>query len=108
MLITLSSAAHGGPPAASVLGLEPLLVFLRQCRPDAVSLLPPPGPDDLPNGAALLAIKNRLEQEGLRAVGGCWRVPHEAPVEDPGWQVQSLFGARALVAALGEAGVEPL
>jgi sugar phosphate isomerase/epimerase len=108
MLITIPASAHGTQATASVLDLEPLLSYCRQCRPDAVSLLPPTGPDDLPNGAALLAMKGRLEAEGLRVVAGAWEVPASAPVGDAGWQTESLFEARAVVGALGEAGVAPL
>jgi sugar phosphate isomerase/epimerase len=108
MWITVPASAPGGPELTSVLDLEPLLAYARQCRPDAVSLMPPPGADDLPNGAALAALKDRLEKEGLRVVAGCWEVPSGAPFLDPAWQAQTLFELRALVTALGEAGVEPL
>jgi sugar phosphate isomerase/epimerase len=105
MYIAVPANAHGGPEPASVLTLEPLLAFARECRPDALALMPPVGPDDQPNGAALYAMHDRLEQDGFRVIGGCLEVPPDAPVEDPGWQIQNLFEARALVAALGEGGV---
>ena len=108
MLITIPGHAHGRRDAGSVLDLEPLLTFTRQCRPDAVSLMPPMGADDQPNGAALLAMKNRLEEEGLRVVAGCWKVDPNAPVMDAAWQLEGAFEARGVVAALGEAGVGPL
>lgn len=108
MLITIPATAEGGIATTSVLDLEPLLAYVRQCRPDALSLMPPTGPDDLPNGAALLTIKNRLEAEGLGVVAGTWEIPAKAPVGDPGWQLQQLFDARWLTAALGEAGVDLL
>lgn len=106
MLITLPATCLG--PLTSVLDLEPLLVFARQCRPDCVSLLPPTGPDDLPNAAGLQAIADRLLAEGLRPVGGVWTVPAAAPVTEPGWMAQASFELRALAAALGEARVQPL
>lgn len=108
MLITIPAAAAGAAGATSVLDLEPLIAYCRQCRPDAVVLMPPIGQDDLPNGAALLTMRNRLEAEGLQTVGGSWRVPADAPVDDPAWEMETLFTARALVAALGEAGVDLL
>jgi len=108
MLITLPASAHGHADAASVLDLEPFLEFARQCRPDAVSLMPPLGADDQPNGAALLAIRDRLEAQGIGVVGGAWEVPEDAPVLAPAWQAQTGFEVRALIAALGEAGVQPL
>jgi hypothetical protein len=107
MLIALPASA-AGHPAASVLDLEPLLAFVHDARPDAVRLMPPTGPDDLPNGAALAAIRSRLEAEGVRAVAGDWVIGPDAPVLDDSWQTEALFAARALVAALGEAGVDPL
>ncbi|HTE19384.1 MAG TPA: hypothetical protein VK689_13500 [Armatimonadota bacterium] len=108
MLITLPASAHGEAAPTSVLDLEPLIAYARQCRADAVSLMPPPGADDLPNAAALLAMKNSLEASGLQVVGGSWRVAENAPVSAPAWQAETLFEARALVAAIGEAGVDPL
>src|SRR5688572_29804913 len=108
MLITLPASAHGDASATSVLDLEPLIAYTRQCRPDAVTLMPPDGQDDLPNGAALLTMKNRLQAEGLQVVGGSWVVEADAPIDDPGWELETLFAARALVAALGEAGVDCL
>jgi sugar phosphate isomerase/epimerase len=108
MLITIPGTAAGRADATSVLDLEPLLLYARRCRPDAVSLMPPVGADDQPNGAALLTMKDRLAAEGLAVVAGCLEIPEDAPVQDPAWQAQSLFEARALVAALGEAGVGPL
>src|SRR5579862_1270803 len=108
MLIAVPPTACGFPAATSVLELEPLLAFVRQCRPDAVSLLPPVGADDLPAGAALAAMKERLEDEGLRVVPGCWEIPARAPVADEGWQAEAVFDGRALLAALGEAAAEPL
>jgi len=108
MLITIPAAADGGASTSSVLDLEPLLTYVRQVRPDAVSLMPPPGADDLPNGAALLTIKNRLETEGLGVIGATWDIPADAPLLDPGWQMQQLFEVRSLIAALGEAGIDLL
>jgi hypothetical protein len=107
MLITIPASAGGAVPT-SVLALEPLLDFAGQCRPDAVSLMPPIGPDDQPNGAALSAMKERLENAGLQVVAGTWETPADAPVADPGWQTEQAFEARALLSALGEAGVGPL
>jgi sugar phosphate isomerase/epimerase len=91
-----------------VLDLESLLELLRQCRPDAVSLMPPPGPDDLPNCPALLAMKTQLESEGVTTVPGAWRIQPSDAVHDTAWRAQALFETRALVAALGEAGTSPL
>jgi len=108
MLITIPAALPGSPPPKSVLDLEPLFDLLRQCRPDAVSLMPSLGPDDLPNGPALAAIRSRLEAEGIAAVPGSWRVHATDPVADPSWRVQSLFEIRAQIAALGEAAMSPL
>ena len=108
MQITIPALGPGGAAPISVLDLEPLLELLRQCRPDAVSLLPPGGPDDLPNGPALLAIKNHLEREGIATVPGAWRVGPADPVSDLAWRTQTLFEVRALLAALGEAGTTPL
>lgn len=108
MQITVPTFTHGTLGAVSVLELEPFLHFARQCRPDAVSLMPPLGADDQPNAAALLAIKGRLEEEQMKAHAGVLLIEREAPVLSPAWQTQNLFEARALVAALGEASVEPL
>ncbi len=108
MTIAVPASAAGGAAPLSILTLEPLLSFLRDVRPDAVSLLPPPGPDDQPNGAALIAVRERLEQEGFWTVGGTWRIPPDVPVEDAGWRVAAQFEVGALVAALGEAGISPL
>jgi hypothetical protein len=108
MLITVPGTAHGAAAPTSILDLEPLLTFVRGCRPDAVSLLPPCGADDLPNGAALLPIKNRLAEEGLKLAADTWEIPVGAPVLDPSWQMQQLFEARWLLAALGEAGIDLL
>lgn len=82
--------------------------LLRQCGPDAVSLMPPDGPDDLPNGPALMAMKNCLAAEGVGVVPGAWRVSAQDPVDLTSWRTQTLFEIRALVAALGEAAVSPL
>lgn len=108
MLITIPAALPGTPSPKSVLDLEPLFDLLRQCRPDAVSLMPSLGPDDLPNGPALAAIRSRLEAEGIAAVPGSWRVSASDPVTDPSWRLQSLFDLRAQIAALGEASMSPL
>ena len=108
MQITIPAALPGNPPPKSVLDMEPLFELLRQCRPDAVSLMPSLGPDDLPNGPALAAIRSRLEAEGIAAVPGSWRVHPTDPVNDPSWRVQSLFDIRAQIAALGEAAMSPL
>jgi sugar phosphate isomerase/epimerase len=108
MLITIPAALPGSPSPRSVLDLEPLFDLLRQCRPDAVSLMPSLGPDDLPNGPALAAIKHRLEAEGITAVPGSWRVHPADPVDDPAWKLQSLFDIRAQIAALEEASMSPL
>jgi hypothetical protein len=108
MLITIPAALPGSPSPRSVLDLEPLFDLLRQCRPDAVSLMPTLGPDDLPNGPALAAIKSRLEAEGITAVPGSWRVHPGDPVQDPSWRLQSLFDIRAQIAALEEAAMSPL
>ena len=70
--------------------------------------MPPLGADDQPNGAALIAMKDRLEAEGIRVAAGAWEVPEDAPVLAPAWQAEAGFEARALIAALGEAGVQPL
>lgn len=108
MLITIPAALPGSPSPKSVLDLEALFDLMRQCRPDAVSLMPSLGPDDLPNGPALAAIKSRLEAEGITAVPGSWRVHPGDPVEDPSWKLQSLFDIRAQIAALEEAAMSPL
>lgn len=108
MLITVPASAHGSSDAASVLDLEPFLAWARQCHPDAVSLMPPLGPDDQPNGAALLAMRDRLDAEGIRVVAGTLEIPEDAPVLTPGWQMELQFEARALIASLGEADVAPL
>lgn len=108
MLITIPSDVLGGEPVSSVLDLEPLLEFARQCRPDAVSLMPPIGADDQPNGAALCAMKDRLDREGIRTVPGWWEPAAVQSSASAAWVAQNLFEARALIAALGEAGVEPL
>lgn len=108
MLITIPAALPGSLTPKSVLDLEPLFDLLRQCRPDAVSLMPTLGPDDLPNGPALAAIKSRLEAEGITAVPGSWRVHPGDPVEDPSWRLRSHFELRAQIAALEEAAMSPL
>src|SRR5687768_935963 len=108
MLITIPSDVLGGAPVSSVLDLEPLLEFARHCRPDAISLMPPVGADDQPNGAALCAMKDRLEREGIRSVAGWWEPAVTQSSGSAAWVAQNLFEARALIAALGEAGVEPL
>jgi len=108
MLITLPSHVLNGKAPTSVLDLEPLMGLLRQCGPDAVSLMPPDGADDLPNGPALVAMKDRLGSEGVAVIPGAWRVRSTDPVEDGAWRAQTLFGVRALVAALGEAAMSPL
>ncbi len=108
MLITIPATAHGREIADSILDLEPLFDYLHECRPDAVRLMPPLGADDQPNGPALLAMKVRLEAEGIGVVPERLRVPPDAPVEDESWRAQWLFETRALLTALGEAGVEPL
>ena len=108
MQITIPASADGTAGATSVLDLEPLIGMARQCRADAIRLLPPTGADDLPNGAALLAMKQRLERAELGVTAGFWRAPADADVEDPGWQTANLFEAKALLAALGEAEVGPL
>ena len=108
MQITIPASADGTAGATSVLDLEPLIGMARQCRADAIRLLPPTGADDLPNGAALLAMKQRLERAELGVTAGFWRAPADAEVEDPAWQTANLFEARALLAALGEAEVGPL
>lgn len=108
MLITIPATAHGREIADSILDLEPLFDYLHECRPDAVRLTPPLGADDQPNGPALLAMKVRLEAEGIGVVPERLRVPANAPVEDESWRAQWLFETRALLTALGEAGVEPL
>lgn len=108
MLITIPAAAHGRAIADSILDLEPLFDYLHVCRPDAVRMMPPVGADDQPNGPALLAVKVRLESEGIAVVPGRLEVPAGAPVTDEAWRAQWLFETRALLMALGEAGVEPL
>lgn len=108
MQITLPAHVLTGAAPTSVLQLEPLLELLRQCRPDSVSLMPPPGPDDLPNGPALLAMKDRLSRAGVGVVPGSWQVAPQADVNSESWMTEQLFEIRALVAALGEAGVSPL
>lgn len=108
MLITIPAAAHGRAIADSILDLEPLFDYLHACRPDAVRMMPPLGADDQPNGPALLAVKMRLESEGIAVVPGRLEVPAGAPVTDEAWRAQWLFETRALLMALGEAGVEPL
>ncbi len=108
MLITLPADAYGGPAPASVLDLTSLLAFARACRPDAVCLKPPIGPDDQPNGAGLLAIRERLEAEGLRVFCQPVTIPATAPVTVPSWRMATLFESRALAAALGEAGLSQL
>ena len=80
MLITIPASAHGEAAPTSVLDLEPLIAYARQCRADAVSLMPPPGADDLPNAAALVAMKGSLDAAGLQVVGGSRAVPEDAPV----------------------------
>jgi sugar phosphate isomerase/epimerase len=108
MQITIPALGPGGAAPISVLDLEPLLELVRQCRPDAVSLMPPAGPDDLPNCPALLAMKTQLESEGVATVPGAWRIGPSDPITDTAWRMQTLFETRALVAALGEAGTSPL
>ncbi len=108
MLITIPASADGTSGPTSVLDLEPLVGVARECRAGAIRLLPPIGADDLPNGAALLAMKQRLERANLGVVPGFWRAPADADVADPAWQTANLFEARSLLAALGEADVQPL
>lgn len=108
MQITIPASADGTSGATSVLDLEPLIGLARQCHADAIRLLPPTGADDLPNGAALLAMKQRFERANLGVTAGFWRAPADADVESPAWQTANLFEARALLAALGEAEVGPL
>jgi len=108
MLITVPASVFAAPPITSVLDLEPLLDWLAECRPDAVSLMPPLGADDQPNGAALLAIRDRLEAHGCGVTAGCWDIAPDAPVGDAGWQAAEAFQVRTLISALGEAGVGPL
>ena len=108
MLITIPGDAYGGAVPTSVLDLDPLIHYARHSGPDAIRLMPPQGPDDQPNGAALMAIKERLEAHGLQAVAGGGDMFGSRGAPDPRWQIGRLFEARAMVAALGEAGVEPL
>ncbi|MFN3649725.1 MAG: hypothetical protein ACK47B_09085 [Armatimonadota bacterium] len=104
MLIAVSTAAAGAPALSSVLDLEPVLQFARACAPDAVCLLPPIGPDDQPNAAGLLAMKDRLEDAGLGVLGG----RRELVLEEEGDAEVLLFETRILLTALGEAEVSPL
>jgi hypothetical protein len=53
-------------------------------------------------------MKDRLETEGMRVVPGAWQIAGDSAVDDPGWQIQSVFEASALIGALGEASVDPL
>lgn len=108
MLITLPAHVLNGSAPTSVLDLEPLMELLRQCGPDAVCLMPPDGPDDLPNGPALMAMKNCLASHGVAVAPGSWQVRSQDAVETDSWRTQTLFEIRALVAALGEAAVSPL
>jgi hypothetical protein len=104
MQITVPAESCGTAAPVSVLDLEPLIDFARQCCPDAVSLGPPMGADDQPNAAALIAMRHRLEAEGLAVVGGTWRVPDTAALCGSR-QAEHAYEARTLIVALGEAGV---
>jgi hypothetical protein len=108
MLITLPGEVLGAAHPTSVLDLDPLVRAFRECRPDAVRLPVPIGADDQPNGAALSAIRDRLEAQGVALVPEPWVVPAATPVEDSTWQTGALFELKALLAALFEAGIGPL
>jgi hypothetical protein len=105
MQITVPAESCGTAAPVSVLDLEPIIDFARQCCPDAVSLGPPMGADDQPNAAALIAMRHRLEAEGLGVIGGTWRVPDAAAASSGSRQAENAYEARTLIAALGEAGV---